>query len=145
MDSVADNLYVTEQEKEIVDEFCYLLNKSRQLFNGLRDLQTCSGNAWMPHFFRTFEVFTKLWKFQQQNRSYLTISISLPTCSIPSVPSGFYSSEIPLSKWEQIVSSPPLDMIRFGLIEVVGSSIEDGSSVSPCLYWPPPLMDEPKC
>ncbi|CDW60205.1 DUF3550 and rve domain containing protein [Trichuris trichiura] len=68
MDSVADNLYVTEQEKEIVDEFCYLLNKSRQLFNGLRDLQVCSGNTWMPHFFRTFEVFTKLWKFQQQNR-----------------------------------------------------------------------------
>ncbi|OUC45020.1 hypothetical protein D917_08694, partial [Trichinella nativa] len=34
-----DSLYVTEHEKEVVNEFCYLLEKSRQLFNGLRRVE----------------------------------------------------------------------------------------------------------
>uniref|UniRef100_A0A5S6R398 Protein SCAI n=1 Tax=Trichuris muris TaxID=70415 RepID=A0A5S6R398_TRIMR len=87
MNSVADSLYVTEQEKEVVDEFCYLLDKSRQLFNGLRDLQACSGKAWMPHFFRTFEVFTKLWKFQQQNRNVLNTCYGLKRWQIGEIAS----------------------------------------------------------
>ncbi|KAJ3035830.1 hypothetical protein HDV00_003365 [Rhizophlyctis rosea] len=52
------------------EEFQYLLEKSQQLFAGLRDLPP-TGRTWQPHFQRTFEVYTKLWKFQQQHRSIL--------------------------------------------------------------------------
>nr|KAJ3420695.1 hypothetical protein HK105_005369 [Polyrhizophydium stewartii] len=47
---------------KIVEEFQYLLEKSQQLFAGLR---------WQPYFQRTFEVYTKIWKFQQKYRSVL--------------------------------------------------------------------------
>lgn len=54
----------------IVQEFQYLLEKSQQLFAGLRDLPP-TGRNWQPYFQRTFEVYTRLWKFQQQNRPIL--------------------------------------------------------------------------
>ena len=40
------------------------------MFAGLRDLAP-TGRNWQPYFQRTFEVYTKLWKFQQTNRSIL--------------------------------------------------------------------------
>ncbi|XP_078726777.1 protein SCAI isoform X2 [Lampetra fluviatilis] len=55
-------------ERRAVSEFTYLLDKSRQLFNGLRDLPQYGQNHWQPHFTRTFDVYTRLWKHQQQNR-----------------------------------------------------------------------------
>lgn len=58
------------QNIKIVEEFQYLLEKSQQLFAGLRDLPP-TGRNWQPYFQRTFEVYTKLWKFQQQNRALL--------------------------------------------------------------------------
>lgn len=58
------------QNVKIVEEFQYLLEKSQQLFAGLRDLPP-TGRNWQPYFQRTFEVYTKLWKFQQQNRALL--------------------------------------------------------------------------
>ncbi|CAG8467958.1 9074_t:CDS:10 [Diversispora eburnea] len=58
--------------QKIVEEFQYLLEKSQQLFAGLRDLPPTGGRQWQPYFQRTFEVYTKaLWKFQQQNRFVL--------------------------------------------------------------------------
>ncbi|RKO94145.1 hypothetical protein BDK51DRAFT_18963 [Blyttiomyces helicus] len=51
-------------------EFQYLLEKSQQLFAGLRDLPQ-TGRNWQPYFQRTFEVYTKLWKYQQQHRPIL--------------------------------------------------------------------------
>ncbi|KAI9343185.1 protein SCAI [Obelidium mucronatum] len=51
-------------------EFQYLLEKSQQLFAGLRDLPP-TGKNWQPYFQRTFEVYTKLWKFQQTHRLVL--------------------------------------------------------------------------
>lgn len=57
---------------KIVEEFQFLLEKSQQLFAGLRDLPpTGSQKLWQPYFQRTFEIYTKLWKFQQQHRSVL--------------------------------------------------------------------------
>ncbi|KAL1234557.1 Protein SCAI [Trichinella spiralis] len=82
-----DSLYVTEHEKEVVNEFCYLLEKSRQLFNGLRDLQLFNGKHWMQHFFRTFDVFTRLWKFQQQNRTVLNACYGLKRWQIGEIAS----------------------------------------------------------
>ncbi|KAJ3414151.1 hypothetical protein HDV05_007013 [Chytridiales sp. JEL 0842] len=55
---------------KIVEEFQYLLEKSQQLFAGLRDLPP-TGRNWQPYFQRTFEVYTKLWRFQQQHRPIL--------------------------------------------------------------------------
>ncbi|KAJ3125390.1 hypothetical protein HK100_010835 [Physocladia obscura] len=55
---------------KIVEEFQYLLEKSQQLFSGLRDLPP-TGKNWQPYFQRTFEVYTKLWKFQQTHRLVL--------------------------------------------------------------------------
>ncbi|CAC5362133.1 unnamed protein product [Mytilus coruscus] len=57
-----------ENEKKIVNEFCHLLEKSKQLFNGLRDLPQYGHKQWQSYFGRTFDVYTKLWKFQQQHR-----------------------------------------------------------------------------
>ncbi|CAG8644976.1 12924_t:CDS:10 [Funneliformis caledonium] len=59
--------------QRIVEEFQYLLEKSQQLFAGLRDLPPTGGRQWQPYFQRTFEVYTKLWKFQQQNRFVLEV------------------------------------------------------------------------
>ncbi|KAI8974992.1 hypothetical protein BDB01DRAFT_899663 [Pilobolus umbonatus] len=68
----------TESEEEairnqkLVEEFQYLLEKSQSLFSGLRDLPpTGSHRQWRPYFEKTFEVYTKLWKFQQTHRSIL--------------------------------------------------------------------------
>ncbi|KAL6601207.1 hypothetical protein LY90DRAFT_668791 [Neocallimastix californiae] len=61
-----------EENIKIVDEFQYLLERSQQLFAGLRDLPpTGSQKQWQPYFKRTFEVYTKLWKYQQQHRAVL--------------------------------------------------------------------------
>ncbi|XP_015765938.1 PREDICTED: protein SCAI-like [Acropora digitifera] len=55
-------------EKKIVVEFCQLQEKSRQLFNALRDLPQFGHKHWQTHFGKTFDVYTRLWKFQQKNR-----------------------------------------------------------------------------
>ena len=73
-------------EEKIVQEFAHLLEKSKQLFNGLRyndrsaslqanlfpfslrDLPQYGHKQWQPYFGRTFDIYTKLWKFQQQHR-----------------------------------------------------------------------------
>lgn len=62
-----------ESEKKTVAEFIHLLEKSRQLFNGLRELPQYGhkSNQWQAYFGRTFDVYTKLWKFQQQHRAVL--------------------------------------------------------------------------
>ncbi|KND01855.1 uncharacterized protein SPPG_03645 [Spizellomyces punctatus DAOM BR117] len=54
----------------IAQEFQYLVEKSQQLFAGLRDVPP-TGRNWQPYFQRTFEVYQKLWKFQQMHRSIL--------------------------------------------------------------------------
>uniref|UniRef100_A0A8C7L7J5 Suppressor of cancer cell invasion n=1 Tax=Oncorhynchus kisutch TaxID=8019 RepID=A0A8C7L7J5_ONCKI len=58
-------------ERKTVTDFCYLLDKSKQLFNGLRDLPQYRHKQWQSYFGRTFDVYTKLWKFQQQHRQVL--------------------------------------------------------------------------
>ncbi|KAJ1966203.1 hypothetical protein GGI12_000225 [Dipsacomyces acuminosporus] len=60
-----------EEARETVEEFEYLLEKSQQLFTGLKDLPEIGSKYWLPHFQRTFEVYTKLWKFQGQHRLLL--------------------------------------------------------------------------
>ncbi|KAJ2597673.1 hypothetical protein GGF39_002954 [Coemansia sp. RSA 1721] len=60
-----------ERDREVVEEFEYLLEKSQQLFSGLSDLPEIGSKYWMPHFQRTFEVYTRLWKFQSQHRLLL--------------------------------------------------------------------------
>ncbi|KAI9143879.1 protein SCAI [Paraphysoderma sedebokerense] len=79
--SKSDSTATTENQSEqveqpapskIVEEFQYLLDKSHQLFSGLKDLPlTASYKTWYPYFQKSFEVFTKLWKFQQQHRKIL--------------------------------------------------------------------------
>ncbi|KAI9498495.1 hypothetical protein BDB00DRAFT_800530 [Zychaea mexicana] len=60
------------QNQKLVEEFQYLLEKSQSLFSGLRDLPpTGSHRQWRPYFEKTFEVYTKLWKFQQTHRPVL--------------------------------------------------------------------------
>uniref|UniRef100_H3BG28 Suppressor of cancer cell invasion n=1 Tax=Latimeria chalumnae TaxID=7897 RepID=H3BG28_LATCH len=62
---------IPQGERKIVTDFCYLLDKSKQLFNGLRDLPQYGQKQWQSYFGRTFDVYTKLWKFQQQHRQVL--------------------------------------------------------------------------
>ncbi|KAG0199294.1 hypothetical protein BGX28_007423 [Mortierella sp. GBA30] len=62
---------IARQNQTIVEEFQYLLEKSQQLFTGLRDLPPTGAKQWQPYFQKTFEIFSKLWRFQQQNRFVL--------------------------------------------------------------------------
>nr|XP_033818027.1 protein SCAI isoform X2 [Geotrypetes seraphini] len=62
---------IPQSERKTVTDFCYLLDKSKQLFNGLRDLPQYGQKQWQSYFGRTFDVYTKLWKFQQQHRQVL--------------------------------------------------------------------------
>jgi len=61
---------VSTTSNKIIEEFKYLLEKSQQLFVGLRELPP-TGRNWQPQFQRTFEVYTRIWKFQQQHRVVL--------------------------------------------------------------------------
>lgn len=46
---------------KVIEEFQYLLEKSQQLFLGLRELPTIlSAKQWQPYFQKTFEVYTKV-------------------------------------------------------------------------------------
>ncbi|XP_078464966.1 protein SCAI isoform X4 [Lampetra planeri] len=74
-------------ERRAVSEFTYLLDKSRQLFNGLRDLPQYGQNHWQPHFTRTFDVYTRLWKHQQQNRQLLDARFGLKRWQIGEIAS----------------------------------------------------------
>ncbi|CAH8479287.1 unnamed protein product [Schistosoma rodhaini] len=69
--SMASDKNVEQGDHIIVSEFCHLLEKSKQLFNGLRDLPQHGHRQWKVYFGRTFDVYTKLWKFQQQHRQKL--------------------------------------------------------------------------
>jgi len=59
-----------EYTSRICAEFVELLEKGQQQFAGLRDLAT-HGKQWETYFQNTFEIFTKLWKFQQTHRQVL--------------------------------------------------------------------------
>eukprot|EP00002_Diphylleia_rotans_P016531 TRINITY_DN321_c0_g1_i1.p1 TRINITY_DN321_c0_g1~~TRINITY_DN321_c0_g1_i1.p1 ORF type:complete len:625 (+),score=139.04 TRINITY_DN321_c0_g1_i1:49-1923(+) len=59
------------EDQRICDEYQLLLDKSQQLFTGLRDLPAFGAKQWQPYFQKTFETYTKLWKFQQQHRNIL--------------------------------------------------------------------------
>ncbi|XP_074654987.1 protein SCAI-like isoform X2 [Tubulanus polymorphus] len=81
------DIQMDEHEKKIVNEFCHLLEKSKQLFNGLRDLPQYGHKQWQSYFGRTFDVYTKLWKFQQQNRQILDTKYGLKRWQIGEIAS----------------------------------------------------------
>ncbi|KAK8372471.1 hypothetical protein O3P69_010546, partial [Scylla paramamosain] len=76
-----------EQERKVVNEFCHLLEKSKQLFNGLRDLPQYGHKQWQAYFGRTFDIYTKLWKFQQQHRQILDAKFGLKRWQIGEIAS----------------------------------------------------------
>ncbi|XP_055319814.1 protein SCAI isoform X2 [Sitodiplosis mosellana] len=76
-----------DQDRKIVLEFCHLLEKSKQLFNGLRDLPQYGHRQWQAYFGRTFDVYTKLWKFQQQHRLVLDSKYGLKRWQIGEIAS----------------------------------------------------------
>ncbi|XP_049829971.1 protein SCAI isoform X2 [Schistocerca gregaria] len=76
-----------DHEKKIVIEFCHLLEKSKQLFNGLRDLPQYGHKQWQAYFGRTFDIYTKLWKFQQQHRQILDTKYGLKRWQIGEIAS----------------------------------------------------------
>ncbi|KAF8978763.1 hypothetical protein BGZ46_006163, partial [Entomortierella lignicola] len=50
---------IARQNQAVVEEFQYLLEKSQQLFAGLRDLPPTGAKQWQPYFQKTFEIFSK--------------------------------------------------------------------------------------
>ncbi|XP_039763686.1 protein SCAI isoform X1 [Pararge aegeria] len=78
---------VSDQERKIIIEFCHLLEKSKQLFNGLRDLPPHGHKQWHVHFGRTFDIYSKLWKYQQQHRLLLDTRYGLKRWQIGEVAS----------------------------------------------------------
>ena len=46
-----------------------MLNSYKHInINFLRDLPQCGNTQWQSYFGRTFDLYTRLWKYQQQNR-----------------------------------------------------------------------------
>ncbi|XP_032668869.1 protein SCAI [Odontomachus brunneus] len=76
-----------DHERKVIMEFCHLLEKSKQLFNGLRDLPQYGHKQWQGYFGRTFDVYTKLWKFQQQHRMILDTKYGLKRWQIGEIAS----------------------------------------------------------
>ncbi|CAF3324449.1 unnamed protein product [Rotaria socialis] len=76
-----------DNDDKLVQEFSHLLEKSKQLFNGLRDLPQYGHKQWQPYFGRTFDVYTKLWKFQQQHRVLLDKKYNLKRWQIGEIAS----------------------------------------------------------
>ncbi|XP_046681548.1 protein SCAI [Homalodisca vitripennis] len=76
-----------DHDRKIVIEFCHLLEKSKQLFNGLRDLPQYGHKQWQAYFGRTFDIYTKLWKFQQQHRQVLDTKYGLKRWQIGEIAS----------------------------------------------------------
>ncbi|XP_067947782.1 protein SCAI-like isoform X2 [Watersipora subatra] len=60
-----------QKAKEIVMDFVHLLEKAKNLFNGLKEIPQYGAKLWQPYFARTFEVYTRLWKYQQEHRKTL--------------------------------------------------------------------------
>ncbi|RXG58577.1 Protein SCAI [Armadillidium vulgare] len=81
-----------EQERKIVNEFCHLLEKSKQLFNGLRDLPQYGHKQWQAYFGRTFDIYTKLWKFQQQHRQVLDANLRTSRTNYLNEAFSFYAA-----------------------------------------------------
>ncbi|GBO98709.1 Protein SCAI [Eumeta japonica] len=125
---VGMSVAMEDHERKIVIEFCHLLEKSKQLFNGLRmrtalskvpygslnsvastrdapgtmlrrpgathlgspvlaDLPQYGHKQWQSYFGRTFDVYTKLWKFQQQHRVTLDCKYGLKRWQIGEIAS----------------------------------------------------------
>eukprot|EP01122_Echinamoeba_exundans_P002632 TRINITY_DN1258_c0_g1_i2.p1 TRINITY_DN1258_c0_g1~~TRINITY_DN1258_c0_g1_i2.p1 ORF type:complete len:557 (+),score=65.32 TRINITY_DN1258_c0_g1_i2:77-1747(+) len=61
---------VMEEEQRLCEEFLYLLDRGNTLLAGLRDLSDF-GTSWETYFHRCFEIYARLWKFQQQHRAVL--------------------------------------------------------------------------
>jgi hypothetical protein len=59
-----------QRANQICEEYTVLVERSHQLFIGLRELPQF-GRQWLPYFQKAFEVYTKLWKFQQSHRNIL--------------------------------------------------------------------------
>ncbi|XP_072045111.1 protein SCAI-like isoform X2 [Amphiura filiformis] len=86
MENATDGI-IGEDERKTVQEFSYLLEKSKQLFNGLRDLPQYGHKQWQSYFGRTFDIYTKLWKYQQQNRQVLDARYGLKRWQIGEIAS----------------------------------------------------------
>jgi hypothetical protein len=75
------------QMEDVSASFASLLEKSFQMFAGLRDLGPF-GNRYQAYFQKTFEVYTRLWRFQQQHRAALERSSSgLRRCEVGDIAS----------------------------------------------------------
>merc|ERR1719482_1377797 len=60
-----------DDAQKVVEEYKFMLEKSQSFFTGLRDLPQYENKQWQLYFQKTFEIYTKLWKFQQEKRAIL--------------------------------------------------------------------------
>jgi len=62
---------MADDPQKVVEEYKFMLEKSQSFFAGLRDLPQYENKQWQLYFQKTFEIYTKLWKFQQEKRTIL--------------------------------------------------------------------------
>ena len=62
---------------DIVSQYMLLKDRGQQIFDGLRDLPQFGKRLWEPYFRRAFDIYNKLWKFQQEHRSTLEAEYGL--------------------------------------------------------------------
>ena len=66
-----------DERRMSVAEYKALKERGEQIFDGLRDLPQFGKRLWEPYFRRTFDVYNKLWKFQQEHRGTLEAEYGL--------------------------------------------------------------------
>ncbi|KAL4717846.1 hypothetical protein ACJJTC_000995 [Scirpophaga incertulas] len=75
------------EERNIIDEFCRQLDTSRQHFIAIRELPEYAVKDWSSHFRRVFEIYTQVWKYQQQHRELLIAKYGLKRWQIGEIAS----------------------------------------------------------
>lgn len=76
-----------KEKTDIGSEYNALLERSDELFLILRDMPRYGLRQWQTHFMKTFDVFTKLWKFQHEHRKTLQKEVQLKRYQIGEIAS----------------------------------------------------------
>jgi len=58
------------EDRRVCEEFVQLLERSQQLFAGLRDIPMF-GKQWEPYFQRTFDIYTRVSCFSVKSEFFL--------------------------------------------------------------------------
>ncbi|KAF9360303.1 hypothetical protein BGX26_009882 [Mortierella sp. AD094] len=121
---------IARQNQAVVEEFQYLLEKSQQLFAGLRDLPPTGAKQWQPYFQKTFEIFSKVSRRASVFRIFTSSPSSILTSKLLSCVTALPYQVVEIPAAESLCAGEQL------WIETMGSGrdrVQDWPAVLPLL------------